>query len=174
MLENQMTKDPNSIEEFFCNPFSKLPVTPMNKEQTSLFIQLIAADKSEKAFEPINEDDMDAPFTLRLLEKRLKSSFTFSMTFPLKIMVASIANSAGSVLMYLTYLQYKAKQLNKPTLDTSDLANIFPMGFPTDLQDIWDSQKVKGAENNPYGSDNLLDYRSASESIQIDHNKDEK
>lgn len=169
-----MTKDPNSIEEFFCKPFSKLPVTPMSKDQSSLFITLIMADKSEKAIESINEDDIDAPFALRLLEKRLKTSFSFSMTLPLKIMIASIANSAGGVVMYLTYLQYKAKQLNKPTLNTSDLADIFPVGFPTDLQDIWESQKVKAAENSPHGSDNLLDYRAASASIQIDQTKDLK
>jgi hypothetical protein len=58
------------------------------------------------------------------------------------------------------------KKLGIDFLDIEKICtDIFPTGFFTEksLHDHWDIQKVKTEGN--YGSDNLLDYRSASESL---------
>jgi|TARA_R110000787_G_scaffold11722_1_gene38394 hypothetical protein len=168
MLENSMTKDPNSIEELFCLPFSQLPVTPMTLETTELFMRLIMIEK-DGSMPNLEETGDELPFAMKLIKSFLKNRFTFRMTEPLQLIMAQISGSAGNVVMYLTYLQYKAKRLDKRTLSIEDLANIFPFGFPTDavLQDIWDSQKVKRSQVNPMGSDNLLDYQAALQSIHF-------
>ena len=168
MLENSMTKDQNSIEELFCLPFSKLPVRPMTKEESEIFLRLIMIE-NDGSMPNLEETGDELPFSMKLIKRLLKSRFTFGMTEPLQLMMSQTSRSAGNVVMYLTYLQYQAKKLDKRTLSIEDLANIFPMGFPTDavLTDIWDSQKVKRSQENPNGSDNLLDYQEALQSIHF-------
>ena len=168
MLENSMTKDPNSIEELFCLPFSKLPVIPMTLETTELFMRLIMIEK-DGSMPNLEETGDELPFSVKLIKNSLRNRFSFGMTEPLQLMLAQLSGSAGNVIMYLTYLQYQAKKLDKRELSIEDLANIFPLGFPTDsaLQDIWDSQKVKRSQVNPLGSSNLLDYQAALQSIHF-------
>lgn len=168
MLESTMTKDPTAIEVLFCEPFSKLPVREMTKDEMDIFIRLTMIEKDGRdGLIPENEDDI--PFSIKMLRSSLNNRFTFEMTEPLQLMVADIAGSVGGIIMFLTYLQYRAKKLNKKKLNIEDFANIFPMGFPIDkaLHDIWDSQKVKRSEENVNGSDNLLDYQTALQSIHF-------
>ena len=168
MFENSMTKDQNAIEELFCVPFSKFPVRPMTLEESKMFMQLIMIEK-DGSMPPFEETKIELPFELRLIKGSLSSRFTFEMTEPLQLMIAQISGSAGNVIMYLTYLQYRAKKLDKRKLSIEDFANIFPMGFPTNksLQDAWDSQKVNRSADNPNGSDNLLDYQESLQSIHF-------
>jgi hypothetical protein len=168
MLDNKLTKDPNSIEEFFCVPFSKMPVEAMDSETSKFFVEAILAEQ-QGGVSPIDDEDDEVPFSVRMVIKSLDNRFTFKMSAPLQLFVSVIARSAGGIIMYLTYLQYRAKKLQKEELSFSDFADIFPKGFPSDksLQDIWESQKVKRSEVNPHGSDNLLDYPKAGISIQF-------
>lgn len=167
MLENSMTKNPKGVEDLFCLPFSELSLREFTLDESSSFFLFAIADRSNSS-ELINVDD-NSPFLIKLLRKSLENRFTFEMTEPLQLFVSLISKSAGNVIMYLTYLQYKAKSLNKKKLNIEDFSTIFPNGIPTDdsLMSIWYSQKVKGSETNPNGSDNLLDYQSASISINF-------
>jgi hypothetical protein len=167
MLENKLTKDPNSIEEFFCKPFSNLLVEPMSKEHSELFVQTYMVEQSGD-MTPIDDSD-EVPFVIKLIRSQLKHRFTFKMSEPLQVFLSSVTRSAGNTTMYLTYLQFWAKKLDKKEIGVGEFATIFPNGFPTDdsLRGIWESQKVKRSEINPLGSDNLLDYPKAALSINF-------
>lgn len=169
MLDNEVTLQPDSIEKIFCEPFSKLPVRPFNREESAIMVSCLAADEQPERL-IIDEKNPEVPNSAIMLKKSLRTRFSFEMTEPMQVMVASTCKSVGVIIMYLTYLQYWAKKHDKRKLSTSDLSNIFPMGVPTEeaLHKLWDAQKVKRTERNPIGSDNLLDYQTALKSIHFD------
>ena len=74
----------------------------------------------------------------------------------------------GDSVMYAYYLAHKMKQKGiGKILELEKLCiDIFPNGLfeKESLNEIWDKQKVSGGEGFS-GSDNLLDYRKASESL---------
>jgi len=167
MLENSMTKNPQAVEEVFCKPFSSIGIRPMTAEESSSLLMFSIADKRNSDESIIGNTEL--PFAIQIMRKRIETSFTFQMTEPLELFVGLISGSAGNVIMYLTYLQYRAKKMDKKILNIEDFCNIFSLGLPNDegLHRMWENQKVKHSETNPIGSDNLLDYNSAMESINF-------
>lgn len=165
MLNQKLVVDPNSVEELFCVPFESISCREMNDEETDLLFRLMRLEKGGYDAPEIKEEDL--PFQMKLVKKSLQHRFSFNMSEPLQIFISVISKSAGNIIMYLTYLQYRAKKMDKQTLNLEDYAKIFTRGIPTDesLQDIWESQKVKTGHINPNGSDNLIDYPSAKKSI---------
>jgi hypothetical protein len=157
-------ENPNGVEEIFCQPFDKLQQKAMSQEQFKLMFMLCDADK--RGVFPTTPDK-EKPFQLQLLEKRLEHCFTFKIPQGgLRLFIASLGESAGGVVMYLTYLQYKCKHLGVKELDWDVFSmQIFPMGFPSEeaRHKVWLGQKIKSKS----GSDNLVDYQSAMKSIQF-------
>jgi hypothetical protein len=176
MLENKFTLQEDSIEKLFCEPFSKLAVRQMTKDEQEIMVKVMLAENEGKGDELLNIPKEEIPTSVGFIRKSLKGRFTFEMNDAAQLMLAQIVKSFGEGIMYLTYLQYQAKKLNKRKLTVNDLATIFPMGFPTDgeLHKIWDSQKVKRSDGNINGSDNLLDYQTALKSIHFDEIKEEE
>ena len=167
MLEHQVTNDPTAIEEHFCKPFHKLPVREMTEDEQEIMVKVMFAENAGKGDELLNVPKEEIPTSVEFLRKSLKGRFTFEMNDAATLMIAQVIKSFGEGVMYLTYLQYRAKEWGKKKLTINDLAQIFPMGFPTDsaLRDIWDMQKVKREKSGQ--SDNLLDYQSALQSIHF-------
>ena len=169
MLKSHYKTESNSVEEKFCKPFGALKVRPMSKDETKIMLSAVIMDESDKN-NFIDDEDKSLPDSLRIVRSSLKNRFTVTLTEPTQIMVATVCRSIGSIIMHLTYLQYRAKQMNKKELSVSDYADIFPNGVPTEseLQKIWESQKIERGEDNILGSDNLLDYKLACKSIQFE------
>ena len=166
MLESSTTKDDSAVERLFCVPFKDLPKRPMTNEEKALFLALTNMEKENGVMLEFDISDQEVPMSLRILQKSIEHRFNFKMTDSLKLMISSLCKSAGEVIMYLTFLQYCAKTFDKKELGMIHFYNIFPDGeVPTTLEDIWRKQKVKRSENNPHGSDNLLDYPFASKTI---------
>lgn len=167
MLEHQETQDPKAIETLFCEPFSKLPIREMTSDEQEIMVKVMFAENEGKGDELLNIPKEEIPTSVDFIRKSLKGRFTFEMNDAATLMIAQIIKSSGEGIMYLTFLQYKAKQMDKKKLTINDLAHIFPMGFPTDsaLRDIWDIQKVKREKSEQ--SDNLLDYQTALKSIHF-------
>jgi len=119
----------------------------------------------------LNIPDKEKPFLFQVIEKRLQYCFTIKIEDQrLILFLCALAESPGSAIMYLWYLQYwcfvnEVKELNLELF----CEKIFPMGFfsKIDLSKIWDSQKVL-RDRNDNGSDNLVDYASAGMSIQFE------
>jgi hypothetical protein len=168
MLDNSVIENPTGVEEFFCVPFSDLKLYPMDEEMSRLMITLMF--ESKKGADSLQIPEKEKPFILKLVEGALKTRFTFTINDNgLVFFIAIQSKNAGTAIMYLAYLQYRCKKLNKRNLDWELFTSIFPNGFPneTDLHNIWDAQKVKRHNTDSFGSDNLLDYQSAMKSIQF-------
>jgi hypothetical protein len=102
---------------------------------------------------------------LLILEDRLKK-IGCSLDKPSRLLVSTACKSPGEAVMYSSYIRYKMKELAIDFLDIEKLCGeIFPGGFFTEktLREHWDMQKVNTG-GNP-GSDNLLDYLKAYESM---------
>jgi len=159
--------NPNSVETTFCVPFGKMKQHSMDKETSDLFLKLcIASNEMKKMDIP----DSEKPFSYKVLESSLKHRFTFTIEDEtLMLFIAFHVQSPGTIIMYLTYLQYSCKQKGVRNLDWTMFSELFAMGFPCekDLQEIWNSQKVK--RENMSDNDNLLDYQSAMKSIQFEN-----
>lgn len=163
MLQNEITKQENAVEEYFCKPFSKLQKHEMDKETTGFLITLLMSKDKQKEL-----PEKEKPFLMKLIEQRIKGCFSFDIKDTrLILFITIIAKSAGTAVMYLTYLQWCCKQKGYKEIDLEKFCELFPMGFPneTDLQKVWDGQKVE--RDNGKGSDNLLDYQSAMVSIHF-------
>tara|TARA_R110000803_G_scaffold70704_3_gene133682 strand:+ start:3430 stop:3990 length:561 start_codon:yes stop_codon:yes gene_type:complete len=167
MLDSKLTLNPDSVEKFFCEPFDKLPLREMTDGEAKVLTSMFFAE--EDGFGDSILNGKEASLSVHMLQKSLKYRFSFEMTQALMIMVAYLSESIGQIIMYLTYFQYKAKKLGKRKLNIEDFKSILPNGVPTEesLHDLWVATKVKRSENIPHGSDNLLDYQTALQSIHF-------
>lgn len=165
-LSYEQTKNPNAVEENFCKDMDKATRVEMDEETTKTLIQLMMS-------RPVPLSSVakkDKFFLFELIEKRVEHCFTFKITDARVIVfLALISESAGTAIMYLTYLQYRLKKVNRTELTLDYLCELFPHIFipKSELQDIWDRQKIS-KPSSIFGSDNLLDYQSAMKSIQFE------
>ncbi len=154
------TKNPHAIETIVCQEILLIPHVKMD-EETRMLMALLLSEKNS-----INIPEKEKPFLYAVIEKRVTHCFTIQITDSrLLLFLAFIAKSPGVAILYLWYLQYWCFNSNIRKLDLETFCEIFPMGFPTDLElrRIWNSQKV----DREAGSDNLVDYSSAGMSIQF-------
>ncbi len=163
MLQYSETQNPKAIEENICLKIKQSPHLEMDNETTEILMRLINA--KNKNFEiPENEK----PFLYAVIEKRIKHCFQFIINDNrLILMLTQISKSPGAAIMILWYLQWWCANHDCKELDLEIFCEkIFPMGFPSQnaLHSIWDSQKVKTSIENR-GSDNLVDYASAGQSL---------
>ena len=167
MIAESEIKNPEAIEKYFCVPFKKSARHEMSLDLTEMLVILATADKDVLEANYKDERRGSEDFIFELIMKRVKHCFTYNITdFRLIFFLGAIAKSAGTAVMYLTYLQYWCKKHNVSTLDWETFnMRVFPDGFLSekDLQKLWDGQKV----NVKSGSDNLLDYQSAMLSIHF-------
>jgi len=162
MLKNKTTLQPDAIEKYFCEPFDQATRCPMDEETTKFLMQLLIVKEMKEM------PEKKKPFLIKMIEQRIKGSFSFKITDNRLIaFIAVISETPGKAVMYLTYLQYWCRKNNIKVIDLDKFCEIFPMGFPDDetLHSIWDGQKVEC--KNGYSSDNLLDYQSAMKSIHF-------
>jgi len=162
-LDQYVIQEPNSIEEFFCRPLDENGKrAPLNEIMMKLLIYL-SVSKSE---------DVDILYgkaknewqLLRILEDRLASLNCTVDKGPL-VITSMACKTPGECVMYANYIAYKIKKLGVDNLNMNDFCtDVFPTGFFTQetLEEHWDKQKVNRSES---GSDNLLDYLSAAESL---------
>lgn len=162
MLEYEVVKQPDAIEKYFCKPFDELKRHEMDVESFMMLSRLLLIPKNAT----FSHDDK--PFLIKVIEKRIPACFTFKTNDErLILFLAYIAESPGSAVMYLTYIQYWCKQKNIKEMDLDIFCKIFPEGFPSkeDLHILWEKTKI--ARDGSMGTGNLVDYQSAIKSIQF-------
>jgi len=166
MLQYDYTTDESAVEILFCEPFKNLRQNELDDDLFNILLTLNSSPKVE--FSTVPEKEKLPLF--KLIENSLNLRFTFKIRdFRLIIMIAAVSKSAGTAIMYLTYLQYFCKTHNLKELDFETFCReIFPLGFPDDkeLSKLWTNQKVNSPSGS-FGSDNLIDYQSAMKSIQF-------
>jgi len=165
MLNYEITNDPNAIKEFVVDKIAKIQVKQLDEESTLFLLELLSNRSGQ-----IKIPEKEKPVVFRIIEKRIENCHSFRITDArLLIYLTYISISAGNAIMYLWYLQAHCKERNIDSLNLDDFClNVFPWGLPPheDLQTVWDGQKVK-RPNNSFASDNLVDYSSAGESLQM-------
>ena len=164
MLEHSVTQEADAIEKYFCKPFGELPLFEMDTELASIFISFASSKDSD-----INVDKARKTIAVfSAIEKRLKASFTITLDNRTLLFLITVNDGViGKCIIYLFYMQYIAKKKNIQNIDfLSFSTQFFPHGFPDDggLKKVWEGQKIKRGTSF---SDNLVDYSSASKSIQF-------
>jgi len=158
MLDQKVIEQPNSIEEYFCKPFEAIKVEEMSKETSEILINLLMGNLQE-----IPEEEK--PFIMKLIEKRIEVIFDYTITDQkLLLFLSALSETPGKAVMYMTYLQYFSKKHGIKDIDLDIFCQkAFPWGFPPEkaLHELWIKQKVDVKS----GSNNLLDYGTALESI---------
>lgn len=158
---------PNSVEEWAKWLDGQPKKTMPTKNQV---LALMAMSLNEDAV----ETDPDALALVAPRQYNLASMFynrvntchTYKVSVAVAIFIGELADRPGVVTIFANYLQYKAFKLGKKTIKMNDIQeSIWPDGvFSTEtLTEAWDRQKYFGGN----GSDNMLDYGTAQESITI-------
>jgi len=162
MLDNSYTSRENAIEEVVYDFLKDCELVPMSEDDAKTFLMIGMMPKD------VNLPIEDKPFVFQIIEKRVEHCFTFKITDQRATLAISMwAKSAGTVILYLWYIQAWCFENNVKEIDFETLGmRIFPLGIfsEKDLKSVWDNQKVqkKGME-----SDNLVDYAVAGLSIQF-------
>jgi len=174
-LPKETINNPSAVEDIFCKKFQKILsdvrlLRPMDEHEMKIMLAAVSVDMVEGTEDPFDsiKEDPNAPFIVKLTFKILETRFTFTCSNSLKALIAIVSETAGTAIMYLTYLQCWAKHNKRKYITAEDFSmEIFPNGFPKkeQMQNLWDCQKVDRAGSTE--SDNLLDYQSALKSIQF-------
>jgi len=163
-LNYEVTELPNSVEDLFCKPLDENGETEKasdNQMKIILFGMTSTPQQIDEAYEEFRKEYK----LLLILEDRLKK-IGCPLDKAARLLVAISCKSPGEVVMYSSYLAYKMKKMGLDSLSLEKICtDIFPMGFFTEktLHEHWEIQKVNTSGNS--GSDNLLDYLKAYESI---------
>ncbi len=160
MIDFNLTEQPNSIEELFCNKFIELTKYPMDKETSEIFVKLMLSSKSDFVI-----PEKEKPFIYKLLEKRISVLHDYKLDDRVLLFLSCICESAGEAVMYCWFLQQESKKRNVELITFDIFSNIFGSGFPSSegLHKIWLAQKINC--NSMFSSDNLLDYPKAGFSL---------
>jgi len=150
----------NSIENVFCEKFSKLQQHPMDFVHTKLLASILI-----NSLKNIKLEEEEKPFLFKLIEKRLSVLYDYNLTNDVILWLSYLSANPAIAVMYLTYLQYWSAKNNIDTIDIDQFCHIFPDGYPSndDLHKLWDEQKIL---DNKTFQDNLLDRPNALISIK--------
>ena len=154
----EKTTEPNSVELLFAEKFKELKCHPMTNEFSQIMLGLIMAPPDTEELKILTGE-----FLSQIITKRF-AALGYTMDDKTNIFITVIGETPGMAVMYSHYLAYWCKKNKVEHLNFNDFCTyIFPMGFPSteDLSALWDTQKLEGHS----GSDNLLDYFRASNSI---------
>jgi hypothetical protein len=161
MNPQETTQQADAIETIFAIPFSKLKLHEMSKEDMMFFAELYLIGNK-----PLNIPEKEKPFLMQVMDKRIDACFTYKMDDTVILFIANQSQVVGTAIMYLWYFQYLSKKHGIDRFTMEHFGNFFGDGFPKneDLHKLWLNQKIIRDTNN-FGSDNLLDYASAGQSI---------
>ena len=164
-LDHSMTEDSNSVEILFCQELEKTgKINPLGEEMMKILITLVTRKDS---IDEIYDEVKKKTALIAILEDRL-GTMNRELDQGAALFIGLSCETPGDSVMYAYYLAHKMKQKGiGKILELEKLCiDIFPNGLfeKESLNEIWDKQKVSGGEGFS-GSDNLLDYRKASESL---------
>jgi hypothetical protein len=160
VLDFYLTKNENSIEEFFAKKFEQCPKCPMDNKFSEIFIKLSMLEDIN-----LNISENDKPSIYKIIEQRINSCHTFKVDDKVLLFLSILCNSVGYGIMYIWYLQYESKKRNINFITFDIFSEIFSWGFPSNetLDKLWINQKVNRSDIKE--SDNLLDYALAGKTL---------
>ena len=116
--------------------FRAQPISQMSKEDSSLFINLMFREMQNQTTDLA---ELANDFGFKVLCSRAEH-FGLDLSPATKVFLRILANSPGSIVMYLVVLRSIDNSFN-----LTKLAETFPHGFPTEesLSKMWDAQKSR-------------------------------
>ena len=131
-------------------------IEPMNMDTAMVFFNCSVGEKDE-SFPP---EVVKASFLYRVGEKRAQYA-GLVITPACLALLSYLCDSPGGMVMYIHALRYLQLRGNLESIGMNELAQQFPMGFPTQeaLHTLWDAQK---AHTFCFKGDNLLDMVGAA------------
>jgi len=141
---------------------------PMDDDTSMLFLNLTVAEMAIKSGrKPDDTSEMDAKlsdaFHYQVLKKRLevfKQHFSPTLDVGIlpQIFCALISKTPAEAVMWAFTLNEIFVKTGQPVTIQS-LVDEFPYGFPTamEVERLWDAQKIKRDDKNPWSSDNAVD-----------------
>lgn len=168
MLDIEVTTQADALEIHLCKELDKCTPIEMEQEDAIIMINLLSAPDNDFG----SQDELKAIWVYQALLKRAELCITCKVDNRVLFFIMMISDGAiGTSIMYLYYIQYlaKKKNINHVTFDLF-CKKIFPHGFfsEEDLSRIWYNCKVKTKN----GTANLIDFGTASESIQFSQTKE--
>lgn len=167
-LPNNVTTQPDAVEEYFCKPLDKETAVRLSDEQAEMFIQLSLTEMQPTWTEKSDEVEKDAmKLQAFAIVKTRSEVMGLKLSTAAKLFLAGICDRPGLIVMYLYFLAYRAKIKSVREINMSTLGqDLIPWGIPSEesFETAWTKQKVEGAPGT-YTSGNLLDYPAASQSL---------
>ena len=171
----EVTFQPDAVEKIFCEPFHAMPTKQFTSEQAELYIRVCMQELTGETETPeelvarveMAEGKDKIPPLVKMMLARLKA-YEFEMTGSLFAFMLTLVDRPGTVVMYYIMFQWWCSKNNIKVIGPGQFGRLFPMGVPTEesFSKAWEHQKVVRGPLG--GSDNLLDYNTAMESIRLD------
>lgn len=159
---------PDGVEKWAEWLDSQPKKTPMTEEQSRIFIACCmnedAIETDPKAISIVKSRSFTPE---SVFYNRVQSYHSYTISIAAAMFMATLIDKPGVSTIYANYIQYKAFKAGIKKVGLQDIALMMPFGvFSKDtLTQAWDRQKYRG--DHP-GSDNMLDYRAAQETIEIE------
>jgi hypothetical protein len=118
----------------WADEFFKQPTVPMSNQMSEIFLRMMFMEQDPA---PKKIPEIESQFLYQVIDKRAEH-IGLELSKPAKIFLMFQTHSPGTAVMYLYAFRTKYKSVNMGTI-----ANMFPMGFPSEdsLQVMWDKQK---------------------------------
>ena len=133
---------------------------PLNKEQTSMLMQLIMASMGKGEKDLADEETLNSVFLAQIAIKRIAAYGLPKITAPFFMAsLITFANTPGMIMGMLWLAKCYSDKVGKKRLTVQDWCEMFPVGTPTEeeCEKWWDSQKITW-ERKGMESDNTVDY----------------
>jgi hypothetical protein len=154
----EKASEQNSVELLFSEKFKDLDCHELSDEMSQIMFGLIMVQSDSELLKTLCDGFLSQVITERFY------ALGYTMDHKTNIFICILCENRINSIMYCHYLAYWCKKNKVQKIYFNDFCNyIFPFGFPSnkDLNNLWESQKLEGYT----GSDNLLDYFRASNSI---------
>jgi hypothetical protein len=140
----------------WADEFFQQPAVPMSNQMSEIFMQMMFVEQDPT---PKKIPEIEAQFLYQVIDKRAEY-IGLELTNPAKIFLMFQTKSPGTAVMYLYALRTRYKSVSMGTI-----ANMFPMGFPSEdsIEKMWDKQK---GHVNGENVDNCLDSYKFPEMIK--------
>jgi len=146
----------------------------LTKDESKAFATCVlnakSIDEDEELRKALESKTMGGAGLAGVLWVRIKAIHTYRITQSMALFMSMLLNNFGESTMYANYFQYWAHRHGKSLLTMSDVADIFPLGVPTEkaMEKLWARQKIDIYDREKYGigTDNILDVPFCMETIK--------
>lgn len=165
-----MDKNINSIE-LWAENLSKKPIRILTDEEAGSYFRYTFAEMrdavDEEGLKKLLEEKQGGMASVFYLRVKYGHTYRISPTVAVFFAETVIKNFAISTML-ANYIQYFAYKNNVKYISMTEVAKIFPNGFPEEesWSEAWSENKIKVDPENGFTSDNGLDYPALMESIR--------